>query len=249
MLLLMASGSYGFFNLLVLALCALLFDDAAIAGWLAPLTPNAVAGQPAVTSVGWPVWALAPVAVVVAALSIATWHRQFGWRWRMPRAVATFAEWLAPFRLVNAYGLFSHMTTWRNEIVIEGSADGQTWRTYEFKWNPGNVGRAPRVAAPHQPRLDWQMWFAAAGQFAGNLWVHALLNRLLDGSPPVLRLFHTNPFPGEPPRFVRASIYEYRFTDRATRARTGAWWARELKGAYGPVVEADWPVLRGRRPR
>ena len=76
--------------------------------------------------------------------------------------------WLAPYGLVNSYGLFAFMTTQRNEIVIEGSIDGQHWLPYEFKWKPGDERRAPRQVAPHHPRLDWQMWFAARRSVSRN---------------------------------------------------------------------------------
>ena len=87
--------------------------------------------------------------------------------------------------------------------------------------------------APHQPRLDWQMWFAALGGAAD--WFATFLARLLEGSPDVLGLLADNPFPDHPPRYVRALLYDYRMTDRATRKRTGAWWDRRLIGTYFPT--------------
>jgi hypothetical protein len=99
--------------------------------------------------------------------------------------------------------------------------------------------------APHQPRLDWQMWFAALGR--PQPWFLRLLVRLLEGSPDVIALFESTPFPSTPPRFVRALLYEYRMTDRATRAQTGAWWKREEIGLYFPpvsLVSADQPADR-----
>ena len=74
------------------------------------------------------------------------------------------------------------MTTERLEIVVEGSDDGQQWRAYEFPYKPGDVNRAPRWAAPYQPRLDWQMWFAALGDYRTNPWFVAFAERLLEGS-------------------------------------------------------------------
>jgi hypothetical protein len=90
--------------------------------------------------------------------------------------------------------------------------------------------------APHQPRLDWQLWFAALEDPAANPWVARLCVRLLQGSPPVLALFASNPFPGRPPRLVRAVLYDYRFTDRATRAATGRWWDRTPVDYYVPAL-------------
>jgi hypothetical protein len=147
---------------------------------------------------------------------------------------------------VCSYGLFAVMTTERREIVIEGSNDRRTWREYAFPFKPGDVRHAPRLAAPHQPRLDWQMWFAALR--SPELWFGNLLVRLLEGSPDVLALFEHNPFPDHPPRYVRALVYEYRMTDLATRRRTGAWWHRELRGQYvAPVRLASSPGISNAR--
>src|SRR4029077_9611929 len=99
------------------------------------------------------------------------------------------------------------------EIIIEGSNDGATWLPYEFKYKPGDLRRAPRWAEPFQPRLDWQMWFAALGDPRGSPWFTNLMIRLLEGSPPVLRLLERNPFPQAPPRYLRAMIYNYRFAN------------------------------------
>jgi len=101
------------------------------------------------------------------------------------------------FRIVNGYGLFRVMTKDRGEIVIEGSADGIDWLPYEFKWKPGDVKRAPRWCAPHQPRVDWQMWFAALGTPQQNPWFGGLIVRLLQGSRDVSRLLARNPFPDQ----------------------------------------------------
>jgi hypothetical protein len=133
------------------------------------------------------------------------------------------------------------MTKTRLEIVVEGSVDGVEWRAYEFRWKPGDVARRPAFVAPHQPRLDWQMWFAALGRFDENPWFAAFLRRLLEGSPEVEGLLLRNPFPDRPPRFVRALAYDYRFTDSSERRRTGAWWSREARGAYSPSLSlSDW---------
>jgi hypothetical protein len=135
------------------------------------------------------------------------------------------------------------MTTERPEIVIEGSDDGVTWRPYGFRWKPGDLHRRPRFVAPYQPRLDWQMWFAALSSYRATPWFGQLLERLFEGSPPVLSLLAVNPFPDAPPRMVRAVLYRYRFTTPEERAATGNWWARERLGLYSPVLER--PRFRG----
>jgi hypothetical protein len=147
-----------------------------------------------------------------------------------------FYAWLEPFRTFNSYGLFAVMTTSRPEIIIEGSNDGVAWLPYEFKYKPGEVKRRPRFVAPHQPRLDWQMWFAALGSYRQNPWLVKFCLHLLEGSRPVLALLDHNPFPQAPPRYIRAVMYGYRFTDFATRRKTGAWWHRQERGLYLPPL-------------
>jgi hypothetical protein len=100
---------------------------------------------------------------------------------------------------------------------------------------------------PHQPRLDWQMWFAALGDFQQNPWFVSLMLRLLEGSPPVLALFDADPFPERPPKFVRAKLYDYRFADERTHKATGDWWVREPAGWYFPPVSLG-DFARARSP-
>ncbi|MGB8368127.1 MAG: lipase maturation factor family protein [Limisphaerales bacterium] len=235
-ILILLSGNYTFFNLLTLALCLLLLDDFA----LMKLTPLKL--RPAFAPVTrlvslathwrWPRAVTIPLAVVVIAISLFQMSLMFGARpvWFLPVAVADI--WLSPFRTVNSYGLFAVMTTERREIIVEGSDDGVTWREYEFKYKPGDITRRPAFVAPHQPRLDWQMWFAALGNYRQNPWFANFCERLLQGSPEVLALVEKNPFPGHPPRYLRAGLYDYRFTSFTERRSTGAWWQREFIGEY-----------------
>ena len=144
---------------------------------------------------------------------------------------------LSPFDIVNGYGLFAIMTTSRPEILIEGSDDGVSWREYDFRYKPGSLQRRASWNIPHQPRLDWQMWFAALGGWRKSRWMENLMWHLLRGTPAVLALLAANPFPAAPPRYVRAELYDYRFADPATHARTGAWWIRRPAGLYFPPVQ------------
>jgi predicted DCC family thiol-disulfide oxidoreductase YuxK len=230
------TGNYAFFNWLAIALCALLIDDAAFPARLRPRVPAPEAGPKR----RWPVAVIAPVAAVLflasvgqLALTIQRSAEEF------PPGALRALEWLSPLRSVNRYGLFAVMTTRRPEIIVEGSEDGRNWRPYEFRWKPGAVERRPRFVAPHQPRLDWQMWFAALETCEENPWLVNFLGRLLQGEPAVLRLLATNPFPAGPPRYVRTLVYDYRFTDWPTRRSTGAWWRRELQGPYCPIMSRD----------
>ena len=146
-------------------------------------------------------------------------------------------QWLAPFRSVNSYGLFASMTKTRPEIIIEGSNDAIEWHAYEFKWKPGDLTRPPSQIAPHQPRIDWQMWFEALNYERDNkptIWFRSFLLRLLEGKTEVIRLLYDNPFTDAPPKFIRAIVYDYKFTNFAERRGSGNWWKRERLGTYVP---------------
>jgi hypothetical protein len=174
------------------------------------------------------------IAVGLVALSSAHMLGRFFSYRQLPAQTREAIEWTNPYHLASGYGLFAVMTKGRREIVIEGSNDGKTWEPYEFRWKPGEVTRRPRLAAPHQPRLDWQMWFAALGDYRQNPWLINCMQRILEGSEPVLALFATNPFPDGPPRHVRAMIWDYRFT--RDDLATDAWWEREHPKSYTPVL-------------
>ena len=238
MLLIMATGNYCFFNLLAIALSVLLFDDAFWLTLCKRFSPNAQFALSGSVSSGWPLWVTVPVALVVALLSVEVIARLFRFMAQWPKPLERLIEWLEPFHLVNGYGLFSVMTTERPEIIVEGSHDGVAWQAYEFKWKPDEVRRRPRFVAPHQPRLDWQMWFAALSYYHGVPWFSHFLLRLLRGSPDVLALMRKNPFATKPPRFIRAVLYDYRFTDFTAGCATGAWWQRERRGLYSPVLSS-----------
>ena len=229
------TGNYTFFNFVTIALCLLLLDDA----FLRRLLPAWVAARWTSRSgtPGWSRWPRLAEVILLGSLLLMScfqlWQSLLG---PLPRPARRALALLAPFQIVNTYGLFSVMTTWRPEIVMEGSRDGSAWLEYEFPHKPGQVKRRPSWVAPHQPRLDWQLWFAALENYRENPWFVSLLVRLLEGSPEVLALLEKNPFPSAPPRYARAQLYQYRFTDRAGKSKDGSWWRRELKGEYFPAV-------------
>jgi len=122
------------------------------------------------------------------------------------------------------------MTTERPELVVEGSSDRVRWKPYEFKWKPGDPLRRPALVAPYHPRLDWQMWFAALDPQGNRALLEGLLGRLLEGTPEVLGLMGSNPFPHAPPKYVRIVYFRYFFSSPEARAANGAWWVREPRG-------------------
>jgi predicted DCC family thiol-disulfide oxidoreductase YuxK len=244
-ILILLAGNYTFFNFLTLALCLLLLDDFCFQKFLPPKRRIRFipAGQPKTGATNvpascrrWPKAMTIALAVAFAIISLSQVTAIFGPGFGLWVPAAIFQKEFSSFRTINGYGLFAVMTTNRQEIVVEGSNDGTHWLAYEFKYKPGDVNRRPKFIEPFQPRLDWQMWFAALGTCQQNPWFVGFCQRLLQGSPKVLALLDKNPFPGKPPRYIRAELYDYRFTDFAERRKTGAWWKRERVGQYLPVI-------------
>lgn len=231
-LLILITGNYAFFNWISLALCLLLLDDFALKAKLPARWGAACLRRATPAGLSWPRPVSIGVAIVTLPASLFLLAVTAGVRSRALALPAIVAEQLAPFRTVNNYGLFAVMTAQRNEIIVEGSRDGTNWLAYEFKYKPGDTQRRPAFIAPFQPRLDWQMWFAALGDAGQNPWFVGFCERLLRGSPAVLALLGKNPFPGQPPRFIRAELYNYHFTTAAERRVTGDWWRREFAGEY-----------------
>ncbi len=239
-ILILLTGNYTFFNFLTLALCLLLLDDFAFQKMLPQKFTRYFSVNLEPTTVNqpwrWPKAAVIPIAAVFAAVSLSQIAALFGPRFGLWVPAAIFEREFGSFRTINGYGLFAVMTTKREEIVVEGSNDGVNWRPYEFKYKPGDVNRRPRFIEPFQPRLDWQMWFAALGTAQQNPWFVDFCQRLLQGSPAVLALLEKNPFPDQPPRYIRAELYNYHFTNFAERHMTGAWWKRKLASEYLPPI-------------
>ena len=230
------TGNYNFFNLLTIALCLFLFDDAAIR-WLLPLKIRERLTHITVESaLPWKSTFIAMgIACLVIAISASQFYRIFTDQ-SLP-VINRIAQQLNPFHIVNLYGPFAIMTTRRLEIIIEGSNDNDNWKEYKFKYKPDDLKKIPARIIPHQPRLDWQIWFAALGRYDRYQWFEPLIQRLLQGSPDVLKLLQHNPFPATPPRYIRALSYQYHFTDPEERAVTQQWWTREFTGVYYPVTE------------
>jgi predicted DCC family thiol-disulfide oxidoreductase YuxK len=236
------TGNYCFFNLLTIALCLLLIDDAAVRT-KEPVRDGAPNTSPTRTGRALPnrLCSHAAIGVIVVTFPINAWliFSAFKPQSPPPGLLANFYEQLEAFRIVSGYGLFRVMTKDRCEIVIEGSTDGINWVPYEFKWKPGDVKRAPGWCAPHQPRLDWQMWFAALETPEQNPWLIGLIARLLEGSRDVTGLLAYNPFRDKPPQYIRATFYRYRFTNSEERRQTGAWWKRQELREYLPTISRD----------
>jgi len=221
-----ASGNYGFFNLLSIALSLLLMDDQSWPLSRARQRAQEMSRQSSAGMRG----AVAIISVLGAF--------QFVYRFeRTPQVFEPIARQLAPLRTINSYGLFAVMTTTRREIELQGSMDGKHWQTYHFKFKPGSVHHAPRFAGLHMPRLDWQMWFAALGNYTHNVWLLHLMQQLMQSTPQVTRLFEPNTL--HKPHYIRALFYEYTFSSAADQHAHGTWWTRHYLGLYAPTLTSD----------
>jgi predicted DCC family thiol-disulfide oxidoreductase YuxK len=253
------TGNYNWFNLQTMLLCMLLFDDAALqrilprrAARFIPARLQHGAQRPQSRPSRRTAIIAGTLAVLLVFCSLVQMDQRFGGD---PPAIAKRIEqFIEPLRIISPYGLFAVMTTKRNEIVIEGSADGINWREYEFRYKPGDVTHRPRWNIPHQPRLDWQLWFAALDDPRRLPWFQRLLERLLENESTVTALLAKNPFADEAPSYIRAQFYEYTYASAAQRAaarstgaqgagaHTGAapqgpWWERRYLGLYFPTAQ------------
>ena len=222
---LVVSGNFAWLNWVTIMLAFSAIDDSSLA---------TLFGAPA-----HPVWPAPPVwfAGLVIAFSGAVLFMTY---WPVRNMLSSHQRMnmsFNSFHLVNTYGAFGSIGRVRREVVIEGTEDERLtpqtlWKEYEFKGKPGAVRRLPRQWAPYHLRLDWLMWFAAISPGYAEPWLRPFLQRLLRNDRPTLRLLRHNPFPDSPPRYVRAQLYQYRFTTLAELRRDRAWWHRTLIGGY-----------------
>jgi hypothetical protein len=154
-----------------------------------------------------------------------------------PSFIALPERVLEPFRIANGYGLFANMTPARYEIEFQGTRDGTTWIAYPFRYKPQDVREHPGVFAPYQPRFDWNLWFASLASWRQSQWVVLCQMRLMQSSPSVLKLFRDDPFHGAEPVAVRTVLWQYWFTNRATKRATGQWWERRELGPFAGTLE------------
>lgn len=177
-------------------------------------------------------------AIFIILQMMRLWHH-----FRPKLVLSQWLAWFSPFHIVNRYGLFAIMTKERYEIIVEGSEDGKNWKEYLCWYKPSEVTRRPRRISPYQPRLDWQMWFLPFDDFESETWFHQFLYHLLKGTPEVLKLIRYNPFPNQPPRYIRALMYDYRFSTKQQKKELGWWWQRDFMGIFSPIM-----TLRTKQP-
>ncbi|KAM7396638.1 hypothetical protein PAMP_019670 [Pampus punctatissimus] len=202
-------------------------------------------------TVQWTVFAAATAAMFTISLVPFT-YIEYDSHARLWPGVRNAYELVDRYQLVNSYGLFRRMTGvgGRPEVVIEGSHDKVKWTEIEFMYKPGNLSAPPPVVTPHQPRLDWQMWFAALGHHTQATWFTSLMYRLLQGKRDVIELIQTDvtqyPFHQQPPAYLRAHRYRYWFTEpKADGTYQERWWRRVYDEEFYPTVYLGSTFLEG----
>jgi predicted DCC family thiol-disulfide oxidoreductase YuxK len=227
------TGNYNWFNLQTMLLCLLLFDDSAIQKALPRsfASLGLVHGEDKTPTRPAAILVVSALALLIVFCSVVEMDARFGGN--PPTVAHEIDRFVGHLHITSPYGLFAIMTTKRAEIIIEGSYDGVEWREYEFRYKPGNIAREPHWNVPHQPRLDWQMWFAALEDPRRLLWFSRFLNRLRQNEPTVMALLETNPFTDKPPVYVRALSYEYNYADSHEKEE-GIWWKRKFLAPYFP---------------
>jgi hypothetical protein len=236
---LIISGNLSFLNYLTIIPFLACFDDTL---WRRVLPKSLVKRAEQAATQSQPSWIRSGISVALAALvawlSIPAVMNLVGGRQLMNYS-------FDPLDLVNTYGAFGTVGRERAEIVFEGTDDamitGETkWKEYEFVAKPGDPNRRPAFIAPYQPRIDWQIWFAAMSTPAEYPWTFHFVWKLLHNDKNTLSLLANNPFPDAPPKYVRARLYRYQFAPLGEKG----WWRRELIGEWLPALSADNEQLR-----
>ena len=254
-----ATANYGFFCYLTIVLHVFLLDEedhwrvrhgwAVRRGWSVPGPGPRPSPMPAVFfTLGRAGWrdrlsrGLSVLAIIFyGTLSLVEGYAQFGGARDAGKSENPFLDLLAPvraryqpLRLINNYHLFAAITRERIEPEFQTRTDDAQWTAHHLHHKPGDPLRRPDWVAPHQPRVDFQLWFHGLS-FRRNTpaYVTVLVDRLCHDPAAVASLF-TSPLPRSPAT-VRIAYWQYHFTTPAERQKSGAWWRRELLGAIRPI--------------
>jgi hypothetical protein len=229
-----ATSNHNFFNLLTILLCLFLLDDRIVSKLLPGRVKEHIVNlirQPG--RILKPLLGTATLLIMVVSLTAMT---SMLLNRPLPPALETIARIGPNYGIGNIYHVFPVMQTERQELVIAGSYDGINWEPYQFRYKPGDLSVAPKFNIPHQPRLDWMMWFVPPQRWEVGYWFRDFLDKLQQNSPPVTALLAYNPFAGKPPpRFLRVSAFRYRFSSPKERERSGQWWQAEYLGEFPDV--------------
>ena len=233
-LLIIASSNHNWINLLTIALCLFLLDDR----FMASVTPRRFA-ETVTGAVKQHNIRLKVVSVFVAAIIIMTSIAIAMQVFTNVKTPSAFS-WVRAYGLGNAYHVFPTMQTQRYEFIIEGSHDGRFWQPYEFKFKPNNPHHIPPFIMPHQPRLDWMIWFIPPQPPDMKFWFDRFIDGLRRNEPSITGLLKRNPFETHAPRYIRILTFRYHFTTVEEREQTGAYWQAEFLG--------EFPFVPPRRP-
>jgi lipase maturation factor 1 len=236
-LLIIATSNHNWINILTIALCLFLLDDRLIRKILPGfLLPGEIRQPDSGRKI---LYALPVFAVLIITSSVSVFLRYFP-EIKIPAVVSQATYVVRSWGIGHDFHIFPTMQTERHELQIEGSNDGKEWKVYQFKYKPGPLNQRPKFNVPHQPRLDWMIWFVPP-QFPEFMYFFdRFITKLEQGSPEVLDLLANNPFPDGPPEYIRVQVFQYKFTDANEREATGNWWKYKYLGQF--------PNVRPRRP-
>jgi lipase maturation factor 1 len=237
-LLIMATSNHNFINLLTIALCLFLLGDRLVERVL----PQGI--QRRIEERRQRPGRVKPLLVTLAFLLIVP-ASLIGFTQRignepLPAPLLSLYDSVRRFGIGNIYHIYPTMQTQRQELIIQGSMDGKAWRSYAFKYKPGDPTRRPPFNIPQQPRLDWMIWFVPTQQPIQMYWFGKFMRRLQQGSSSVTGLLADNPFPEQPPSYLRVLAYRYEFTHAQEREKSHAWWNITYLG--------EFPRVQPRRP-
>ncbi|MCU7827553.1 MAG: lipase maturation factor family protein [Candidatus Thiodiazotropha sp. (ex Myrtea sp. 'scaly one' KF741663)] len=229
-LLIIATSNHNFINLLTICLCLFLLDDRLIKR-LIPQSIRLKTDRQVIRTGKLKAVLISLVTLLIVPASLIGLYSNLA-RGSIAVPLQSFYDSARSFGIGNIYHIFPTMQRERHELIIQGSDDGTTWRTYEFKYKPGDPAQQPQIVMPHQPRLDWMIWFVPTQQPVMMHWFGLFMQRLHQGSTPVTQLLATNPFESKPPRYLRVLTYRYHFTPPEIDAESGNWWQREYLGEF-----------------
>jgi uncharacterized membrane protein YphA (DoxX/SURF4 family) len=230
-LLIIATSNHNFVNLLTILLCLFLLDDRI----LNRVMPVGLQQKISFSRAGLLQIIILPVAGLVILFTSVTVFSSMLSGYKQPAPVRESALIARSYGLGHIFHIFPVMQTERQELIVEGSHDGLQWKGYEFRYKPGALDKRPEFIVPHQPRLDWMIWFVPTQHPKNMFWFDRFLSRLWEGEEQVTKLLATNPFENEPPHYIRVLVYRYKFTTGEERTKTGNWWKREYLGQFPNV--------------
>ena len=238
---LILSGNLSFLNWLTIVPAIACFDDSffkkILPRWIIKKSEYARENQKTYSWQPYISWSLV---ILIAMLSIPVIQNLLSLHQYMNTSFTSIP-------IVNTYGAFGSIGKERYELILEGTTDEvitskTLWKEYEFKAKPGNIYRHLPIIAPYQPRIDWQIWFAAMESPQQNPWLIHLIWKLLDNDKDALGLLANNPYSNNPPKYIRVQFYKYQFNKPGEKS--GAVWSRTYIGEWLPPLSRTNPQLQ-----